>query len=62
MTDKKFKMSALFVLEINGAKKAKIFNFLNGRFSILGGPMDMIFGVFLEINVRRYFLKISQKL
>ena len=52
LTDEKLKMSALFVFEIKGAKKAKIFNFLNGPFSIMGGPMDMIFGVFSEINVR----------
>ena len=62
-------MSALFVFEKKGAKKAKIFNFLNGHFSIMGGPMDMIFGVFSEINVRllksiilHFYLKISQKL
>ena len=45
-------MSALFVFEIKGTKKAKIFNFLKGRFSVMGGPIDMMFGVFLEINVR----------
>ena len=52
MTDEKLKMSALLVFEIKGTKKVKIFNFLNGRFSIMSGPMDMIFGVFSEINVR----------
>ena len=41
-------MSTIFVLEIKGSKNDKIFNFLNGRFSVMGGPMDMIFGVFSE--------------
>ena len=35
-------MSAVFIFEIKGAKKDKIFNFLKGSFSILGDPMDMI--------------------
>ena len=52
MTDEKLKMSALFVFEIKGTKKAKIFNFLNDCFSIMGDPMDTIFGVFSEIIVR----------
>ena len=30
----------------------KIFNFLKDRFSVMSGPMDMIFGVFSETNVR----------
>ena len=51
-TNEKLKMSALFVFEIKGAKKAKIFNYLNCHFSIMGGPMDMIFGVSSKINVR----------
>ena len=51
LTDEKLEISVL-VFEIKVTKKAKIFNFLNGRFSIMGGPMDMIFGVFSEINVR----------
>ena len=60
-------MSSLFVLEIKGAKKAKIFNFLNGCFSIMGGPIDMIFvRVFrdqYEASKKysfTFFLKISQ--
>ena len=39
-------MSAVFIFEIKGAKKDKILNFLKGRFSVMGGPMDMVFGVF----------------
>ena len=45
-------MSAVFNFEIKGAKKVKIFNFLKGCFSVMVGPMDMIFGVFLETYVR----------
>ena len=44
----KFKMSTIFVLEIKGSKNDKIFNFLNGRFTVMGGPMDTILGVFLK--------------
>ena len=36
-------MSAVFVFEIKDAKKDKIFNFLKGRFSVMGDPMDMIY-------------------
>ena len=52
MTDQKLKMSAVFIFEIKGAKKDKIFNFLKGRFSLMDGHMDMIFGVFSETYVR----------
>ena len=45
-------MSAVFIFEIKGAKRGKIFNFLKGRFSVMGGPMDLIFDVFLKIYVR----------
>ena len=45
-------MSAIFIFEIKSAKKDKIFNFLKGRFFVMGGPMDMIFGVFSEAHVR----------
>ena len=45
-------MSAVFIFEIKDAKKDKIFNFLKGRFSVMGGPMDMIFGLFSETYVR----------
>ena len=53
-------MSAIFILEIKGGKKNKIFNFLQDRFSVMWGPMDMIFGKFPEIYVRllKIFLKI----
>ena len=45
-------MSTIFVLELKGAKNNKRFNYLNGRFSVMGGSMDMIFGVFSETIVR----------
>ena len=45
-------MSVVFVFEIKGAKKDKIFNFLKGSFSVMLGPMDMIFGMFSETYVR----------
>ena len=47
----KVKMSAVFILEIK-AKKDKIFNILNGCFSVTVGSMDMIFGLFSETYVR----------
>ena len=52
LIDGKLKMSAAFIFEIKGAKKDKIFNFLEGHFSVMGGPMDMIFGLFSETYVR----------
>ena len=42
-------------LRKKGAKMDKIFNFLKDLFSVTSGPMDVIFGVFSETNVR--FLK-----
>ena len=45
-------MSALFLFEIKRTKKDKIFNFLQGYFSIMGGPMNIIFGKFSKTNVR----------
>ena len=45
-------MSVLFIFEIKGPKKDIIFNFLKGNFSLMRGPMDMIFGVFSETYVR----------
>ena len=45
-------MSACFIFEIKRAKTEKIFNFLKNRFSVMSGPMDMIFGVFSETNMR----------
>ena len=52
VTDRKLKMSVVFIFEIRDAKKDKIFNFLKGSFSIMQGSMDMIFGVFSETYVR----------
>ena len=45
-------MSVLFIFEIKGSKKDNIFNLLKGNFSLMRGPMDMIFGVFSETYVR----------
>ena len=52
MPDSKLKMSAVFIFEIKGAKKGKIFNFLEDSFSVMRGPMGMIFGVFSETYAR----------
>ena len=41
-------MSAVLIFEIKGAKKDKIFNFLMDRFSVKGGPMDVLFSVFSD--------------
>ena len=49
--DRKLKMPTIFVLEIKDARNSKIFSFLNGRFSVMGDPMDMIFVVFSETIV-----------
>ena len=69
LTDRELKMSAGFILEITGPKKDKIFNFLKGRYSVMGAPMDMIFDVFSETYARlvksiilQFFFKIKQKL
>ena len=51
LTNRKLKMSAVYIFEIKGAKKDKIFDFLKSRFTVMGGPMDMIFGVFSETYV-----------
>ena len=53
-------MSALFTFKIKGPKEYKILKFLKGRFIIMGGPMDMIFGVFSEIYVRLLKSRILQ--
>ena len=45
-------MSAVFIFEIKGAEKDKIFNFLKGSFFVMGGPMDITFGMFSETYVR----------
>ena len=52
MTYRKLKMSAVFIYEITDAKKDKILYFLKGCFSVMCGPKDMIFGVFLETYPR----------
>ena len=49
LTNRKLKMSAVFIFEIKGAKN---YNFLKGSFSVMRSPVDMIFGVFSEIYVR----------
>ena len=53
-------MSAVFIFEIKGAKKDKVFHFLKGSFSVMRDPMDMIFGVFSETYVRLPTGKTSQ--
>ena len=58
-------MSTIFIFEIKGAKKDKMFNFLKGCFSVMGGPMDVIFGVFSDTykifqNLRRFFQDIAK--
>ena len=45
-------MSAVFIFEIKGAKKIKIFNFLKDSFSIMHDTMEMISGLFSETYVR----------
>ena len=52
MIDGKLKMSDFLIFEIKRVKMDKIFNFLKDRFSVTSGPMDMIFGVFSETNIR----------
>ena len=51
MTDRKLKMSAIFIFEIKGIKKDKIFNYLKGSFSVIRARMDTIFGVLSETYV-----------
>ena len=52
-------MPTIFVLEIKDARNNKVFNFFNGRFSVVGDPMDMIFGVFSETIMRLLKSRIS---
>ena len=53
LTDRKLKMSAIFIFEAKAAKKKQQnFHFLKGCFSVMHGPIDMIFGVFSETYVR----------
>ena len=67
LTNRKLKMSSIFIFEIKDAKKDKIFNFLKGRFFVMGVPIDMIFGLFSDIYVRlpksitlQFFLRYSK--
>ena len=60
-------MSAIFILEIKCAKKDRIFKFLKGRFSVMSGHMDMIFGVLsgayvglLKSVILQFFSKYSK--
>ena len=48
LTDRKLKMPVVFIFEIKGAKKEKIFNFLKDSFSVIRDPIDMIFDAFLQ--------------
>ena len=61
LTDRKLKTSAPFLFEIKRAKMDKIFNFLKGCFLVMGGPMNIISGMFLETNVRQ-FRNLSQNI
>ena len=49
-------MSPVFIFQIKGAKKDKIFNFLQGFICVIAGMifgvMDMIFGMFSETYAR----------
>ena len=46
------KITAVFIFEIKGATKDKVFHFLKGIFSVMRGPMDMNFDTFSETYVR----------
>ena len=56
----KLKTSGFFIFEIKRAKMDKIFNLLKDRFSVMSSPMDMIFGMFSNTNVRLLKNIISQ--
>ena len=45
-------MSGFLIFEIKRDKMDKILNFLKDLFSIMNGPMDMIFGMFSETYMR----------
>ena len=45
-------MSDSFIFEIKRVKMDKILNFLKDRFTVMSGPMNMLFGVFPETDVR----------
>ena len=53
-------MSRFFIFDIKRAKMDQIFNFLKDRFSVMSVPMDMIFGVFSETDVKLLKIITSQ--
>ena len=53
-------MPGFFIFKIKRAKMDAIFNFLKDRFSITSGPMDIIFGLPSQANVRLLKNIISQ--
>ena len=57
LSDQKSKLSAIFILETKGTKNDK-FSIFTGPF--LRKPMDMIFDVFSETNVRLLKSIVSQ--
>ena len=66
LTDRKLKMSAVFIFEIKSTKKDKIFNFLKSCFAVMGSPIDMIFSVnyvrLLKSITSDFFSRYSTKL
>ena len=63
MTDRKLKISAFFIFRIKRAKIDKIFNFLKDCFSVMSGPMDMIFETnvtLLKNIISQFFSKYSK--
>ena len=60
MTDGKLKMPAVLIFEIKRHQKVQNFQFLKGHFSVMRGPMDMIFGVLSKTYVRLLKSIISQ--
>ena len=53
-------MSGFFIFEIKHTKMDKIFNFSKDGFSVISSPMDMIFDMFSETDVRLLKCIISQ--
>ena len=53
-------MSGFFIFEVKGANMDTIFSFLKNWFSVMSTPMDMIFGLPSENNVRLLKHTISQ--
>ena len=63
LTDGKLKISDFLIFEIKRAKSDKIFNFLEGRFSVISESMDIICGVFLcEASKKYNFAFFSQNI